>query len=302
MRKAWIAALALTGALTMGMTAMAESSGEAPTKPAMSQVFVKRSGSGEGYMGPDVGYSGGHKTVEYAGEAPGNPSGAGEGAGYAAAAAGVVPADADKIAAVGGFLDPMDLGNQMKYVPYPMGDLAKEYPNLKSPVGQLQVKKHGITMTADVINGAFPKSGDMGQLLSGLFDKDKEGNPSAEGTFKVMLFNQMLEKAPTVVNQKILESIAQIRKQTGEPVPFSIAHVEFRSVESLHLVKTERMVYTTGTRVLAYFDGWVFPMYVKAFVWQDGDNYRFVGIFAGDSQKDAALEAGGAMMEKIVNN
>lgn len=356
MKKKWITALALTGALTMGMTAMAEDAGAASAEQAAGQgivkqadgfgygpgpedsgeapgagvgeagegvsgiagtgagsgagytgkrvVFVKASdeegasgtGSGEGYMGPDVGYSG-RPNVDVK-----DTRGESGAVSVSGAVSAHVAGDAGQIASLGAFLDKMDLGNHRKYVPYPMGDLEKEHPGLKSPVGQLQFTKNGITMTADVLNGSLPKTGQAGQMLSGLFDTDKKGNPSAEGAFKVMLFNQMLEKAPTVINEKILSIIADARKQTGEPIPFSIAHVDFRSVEPLHRVKTEKTVYTTGTRVLIYFDGWVFPMYLKAYVWQDGDNYRFVGITAVDSQKDAALEAGGALMEKIVYN
>lgn len=275
MKKTWIAALALTGALVTGVNVWAEDAQTAMDKVPERSVIIVNRGAGAG-------------------------SGTGTGYGVVAEAAAKAP-EASQLASVGAFLDQMDLGNHMSYVPYPMGDLAKEHPDLKSPIGQLQVRKNGITMTADVLN--FQKStADMKGIMSGLFVKGKDGQVSAEGAFKTMLFNQMLEKAPTVINEKILEGIADVRKRTGEPIPFSIAHVEFRSVEPLHLVKTDQMVYTTGTRVLAYFDGWIIPMYLKAYVWQEGDNYRFVGIFASDSQKEAALDAGGEMMERIMKN
>lgn len=276
MRKS-IWALALTGALMMGMPAFAEDAGAA-------------SGAGVG--------------MEDAASAA--QAGSGMGIGYAASVTGIGPsgvmasAKAHEIGDVGAFLDAMDLGNHIRYVPYPLGEKDKENPQAKSPVGQLQVKRDGLLMTADVVNGSMPKDSDGGKLLEGLFDRDKEGNPAAEGTFKVMLFNQMLEKAPAVVNQKLLDLVGEARKRTGEPIPFSIAHIEFRGVEALHLVKTDRMVYTTGARVFVYFDGWVIPLYVKGYVWKHEDTYRFVGVWSTDSQKEAALEGAGALMEQVI--
>lgn len=270
MRKGNIGALALAGALVMGMPVFAENVG--------AGVVMTEGASGVG---------------------------SGTAIGYAASVTGIGPsgvmaeAKAHQMGDVGAFLDPMDLGSHMKYVPYPMKDQENDGDSAKSPVGQLQVKKNGILMTADVVN--FSKSGaDVDQFMSGLFEKDGKGNLAAEGTLKVMLFNQMLEKAPAVVNQKLLDFVGEARKRTGEPIPFSIAHIEFRDVEALHLVKTEKMVYTTGGRVFVYFDGWVIPMYMKGYVWQHGSEYRFVCVWSTDSQREAALSGAGALMEQAV--
>lgn len=226
-------------------------------------------------------------------------AGAGEGAGIADTVASQELIKETKVLQeAGAFLGPMNVGNHMKYVEYPLGDMLKNYPGLHSPIGQLQVKRDGITMTADVVNFTVPK--DMGNgSLSGLFTLDKEGKPSAEGTLKVLLFNQFLEKAPAFFNEKILEGVSLARKQTGEPIPYSIMHVDFRSVEPLHRMKGDRIVYTTGSRVLLYVDGWIFPMYMKAYLYKEGNDYRAIGLFAADSVKTEAIEGGNELIHKL---
>lgn len=279
--RAWITAAMLTGALFLGMPAEASDSGAAAA------------GSGRVETAAGVGYG------------PSGESGAGEGAGFAETAvdnvSAAVPGLAEEAKALkeaGAFLDSRNLGNHMKYVAYPFIDVVKDHPGLYSPIGQLQVKKDGITMTADVVNFTVPKR-DGQQMLDGLFTVDKEGNPSAEGTLKILLFNQALGKAPAFLNERILEGIAMARKRMGEPIPYSIMHVDFRSVEPLHRMNGDRTVYTTGSRILLYADGWIFPMYIKAYLYKEGDDYRTLGIFASDSVKTEAIEGGNQLIHQL---
>lgn len=258
--RAWMTAAVLTGALFLGMPAEASESG--------------------------TGYGSAEKL------------GAGTAVDSVSAAVPGLAGEAKAFKDTGAFLSNRSLGNHMKYVEYPIKDLVKGDPDLHSPIGQLQVKKDGITMTADVVNFTVPK-GDGQQMLDGLFTVDKEGNPSAEGALKILLFNQALGKAPAFLNEKILEGIAMMRKQTGEPIPYSIMHIDFRSVEPLQRMKGDRTVYTTGSRVLLYVDGWIFPMYMKAYLYKEGDDYRAIGIFASDSVKTEAIEGGNQLIHQL---
>lgn len=211
-----------------------------------------------------------------------------------------------------GFLPAMELGDGASY--HPM-DIRGIDPSLTAApcLGQLRITGDGITQTADVLN-LETRDSQLDVLLSGLFGGEDgrtvtaEGvqklpcvdqrqvvlTVTAEGVQKIAAFNHMLGNAGAMMNQSILEAIAQLRRETGEPMPYSILHTELRSVEALHLMAgTDGVpVYTTGSRVLVYVDGWLFPTYVKGYLWKADGSYRAVFLWCNDSQKDAVREAG----------
>lgn len=227
----------------------------------------------------------------------------GAGTGFGASQKGLAVTDAADAFAVnlsrmGGFLTDRDLGGGVSYhglsPAWPDGE---ERPAGPMPFGQLQIRQNGLVMTADVVNISIPKN--EGALAASLFRKDENGNVSPEGQAQVALFNAMLGSAGPVINGKILDVIAQVRKEMKDPIPYSFAHVELRSVEALHSMTGERLVYTAGTRVLLYVDGWILPVYLKGYLYEEGNTYRLIAVIANDSVKDAARAAGDRLMEKL---
>lgn len=196
-----------------------------------------------------------------------------------------------------GFLTAMDLGDGISYHPMDFSEFA---PDGKGPMmmGQLRIERDGVMQTADVVNleGASPE---LDEALRGLFGADGR-TVTPEGVQKIAVFNHLLGNAGAMLNQALLEGIARVRRETGEPMPYSIVHTELRSVEALHLMQDtgDALVYTTGGRVLLYLDGWVFPQYMKAYLWKDGDSYRLIAVGSNDSQKDAAQEAGDRLVRR----
>lgn len=190
-----------------------------------------------------------------------------------------------------GFLPAMDLGGHMSYHPMDFSEIAPETAGAPVMWGQLRIERDGILETADVVNLTFA-SPEMDQALRGLFPEGGLPLP-AEGVQKMALFNRMLGNAGAILNEAILEGIASARRETGEPMPYSILHTELRSTEPLHCMDgmDGALVYTAGSRVLFYVDGWIFPQYVKAYLWKDGGAYRLIAVCANDSQKDSVREA-----------
>lgn len=224
-----------------------------------------------------------------------------------AAALSVLSEELDGAASAGvigevpeGFLTAADLGDGMSYHPLDLAAVLPEAAETPMMVGQLRTERDGITQTADVLN-LEGRSPEMDALFSGLFGADGK-TVTPEGVQKIAAFNHMLGNAGAMLNQVILESIAETRRETGEPMPYSILHTELRSVETLHLMRDtgDALVYTTGGRVLLYVDGWVFPQYVRAYLWKSGDRYRLIAVSANDSQKDAAQEAGDRLVRRCV--
>ncbi len=199
-----------------------------------------------------------------------------------------------------GFLEAADLGDGMSYHPLDLSSFMPEAAGAPVMIGQLRTERDGITQTADVLN-LEGRSPEMDALFAGLFGADGK-TVTPEGVQKIAAFNHMLGNAGAMLNQAILESIAETRRETGEPMPYSILHTELRSVEALHLMRDtgDALVYTTGGRVLLYMDGWVFPQYVRAYLWKSADGYRLIAVSANDSQKDAAQEAGDRLVRRCV--
>ena len=214
----------------------------------------------------------------------------------------VVSDDLDAAASVGVIgaadlrpLPAMKLSDTMEYVPFQLTDeKGKEIP---IPFGQLRIREGGILETAGVVCVTLPDDQELSAALSGLFDK--EDGPTAEGVMKIGLFNMMLGKAEPMMNAFLLEQIGKLRETSGEPVPYSIAHIELRSTEALRAMQREPLIYTTGTRALIYADGWIIPVYLKAYLFKEDGAYRAALLFTNDSEKDAAQRAGDLLMKRL---
>lgn len=162
------------------------------------------------------------------------------------------------------------------------------------PVGQIHLRQKDIDMTANVISFASDAP-EIDEALAGVFASDENGNVGKECVDALKVFNEKLTGLPLAANLGILKAVEGIRAATGKDIPYSIFYTDFRAVESLHLLRAPTRIATTGVRLYLYADGWVIPMYVKAYVWQEDEGYRFLLTFSADNEKDPLIKASDAL-------
>lgn len=199
-----------------------------------------------------------------------------------------------------GFLKDMPLGEGMSYHALSrdsMTWMGKGESAEPLPFGQIQIRRDGLLMTADVVNLSIPKQ--EGAPVAAIFERQDNGTLSPAGQARIELFNAMLGSAGSVINGSILDFIAEARREMKDPIPYSFAHVDVRSIEPLHPMSGKRLVYTAGTRVFLYMDGWIFPVYLKGYLYEEGNTYRLIAVIANDSVKDAARAAGEALVKTL---
>lgn len=199
--------------------------------------------------------------------------------------------NADLIGAVLGnekFLEEMKLSSAARYVPFRLTESKRDLP-----MGQLQIKKNGTTSVVYVLNCVLSEK-ETKEHIAPLF---AEGSSSERGLL-LLVVNAAATQAEGMLNEKILEGIEALRKEWKDPIPYNVARVELRDIEPLHETE-ERRAYTAGVRFFAYADGWVVPMYVKAYLYPDGKDYRVVGLLANDSERKEAKEAGDLLIAKL---
>ncbi len=161
-------------------------------------------------------------------------------------------------------------------------------------MGQIWLSQKDVDMTAQVIS-FMSDAPEIEEEFAGVFASDENGNVGKECVDALKKFNMKLSTLPLSVNMGILKAVEDIRAATGKDVPYSIAYADFRAVESLHLLRAPTRIATTGVRLYLYADGWVIPMYVKAYVWQEDEGYRFLLTFSADNEKDPLIKASDAL-------
>lgn len=286
-QRKWIIAAVLAACLSCGGMAGAAEPDGAALGLGMSQ-------KGTAAMETDGVGAGTAAAVEPSGSA---------GTGFGPSPKGTAVTDAADVLAgslsrMGGFLTDQDLGGGMSYHSLtPAWPDGEEHPAGPMPFGQIQIRRDGILMTADVVNLSIPQN--EGAPVAEIFETQGNGEVFPKGRAQIALFNAMLANAGPVINGKILDIIAQVRREMKDPIPYSFAHVELRSIEPLHAMKGTRLVYTAGTRVLLYVDGWIVPVYLKSYLYEEGQSYRLITVIANDSVKDAARAAGEALITEL---
>ena len=158
------------------------------------------------------------------------------------------------------------------------------------PVGQIYVSQKDVDMTAYVLTFASDAP-EVADALDGVFTLDENGQVGKECVEALRVFNEKLVALPVAANMGILKAVEGIRAATGEDIPYSMFYTDFRAVESLHLLRAPVRIATTGVRLYLYADGWVLPMYVKAYVWPEDGGYRFLLTEMADAEKDALTDA-----------
>ena len=160
----------------------------------------------------------------------------------------------------------------------------------KLPVGQIQLSQKDVDMTANVFSFTC-SAPEIDEALAGVFVSDEDGNVGKECVDALQAINEKLAGLPLAANMAILKAVEGIRAATGEDIPYSLFYTDFRAVESLHLLRAPVRIATTGVRLYLYADGWVVPMYVKGYVWQENKGYRFLLSVMADDEKDALIKA-----------
>ena len=184
------------------------------------------------------------------------------------------------------FLDDISFSKNVNFAAFHRPDTGE-----LAPVGQLQMKKGGRDMVAEVLT-VSSRDKRLDPYLAKIFESDKNGNVTENVVKALADFNQKLSAMPLATNAGILKAVGELREMTGQEIPFSIAYTDFRTVESLHLLRTPERIATTGVRLFAYVDGWVFPVYVKGYVWKPNqEEYRFLFALMADNEKEELKQA-----------
>ncbi len=154
------------------------------------------------------------------------------------------------------------------------------------PAGQLQVSQNGRDMTAEVIP-FICRDEEIEKYVGGIFTPNENGNVSEACLKTLEICNEKLAALPLAANMGAVKAIETLRQTTGKDIPYSTLYMDFRSMESLHLLRAPVRVATTGARIFLYADGWVIPMYVKGYVWKmPGGEYRLMVALMADNEKD----------------
>ncbi len=160
--------------------------------------------------------------------------------------------------------------------------------------GQIFLTEKDVDMMAYVASFAS-HAPEVKKALAGVFASDENGNVGKECVEALKDFNENLASYPLAFNMSILKAVEGLRAATGEDIPYSLFYADFRSMESIHLLRAPVRIATTGARLYLYADGWVIPMYVKAYVWQEDGGYRFLLTEMDDAEKDPLLKASDAL-------
>ena len=160
--------------------------------------------------------------------------------------------------------------------------------------GQIFLTEKDVDMTAYVCSFAS-RAPEVKKALAGVFASDENGNVGKECVEALKDFNEDLASYPLAFNMTILQAVEGLRAATGEDIPYSLFYADFRSMESIHLLRAPVRIATTGARLYLYADGWVIPMYMKVYVWQEDGGYRFLLTEMADAEKDSLLKASDAL-------
>lgn len=130
------------------------------------------------------------------------------------------------------------------------------------PFGELIVKKD-VTAMAFVINFIIP--GDQVPVeMKALFENDGAGRP-AETAKKVMASaNMVLYSAEAMMNDAFRSGIALENKYKIEKLPLDFATVQIKDIEPVQ--RKEKNVCTFGGRFLGQVDGFIMPLYFRAYI------------------------------------
>lgn len=150
------------------------------------------------------------------------------------------------------------------------------------PFGELIVKKD-VTAMAFVINFIIPGN-QVPAEMKALFENDGAGQP-AETAKKVMASaNMVLYSAEAMMNDAFRSGIAFENKYKIEKLPLDFATVQIKDIEPVQ--RKEKNVCTFGGRFLGQVDGFIMPLYFRAYIIKKGENCRILGVVTSDAERE----------------
>lgn len=190
----------------------------------------------------------------------------------------------------------MHLGKDTEFIPVcytnPEGAVTDERGNRPGlpwkdgdtlPFGELIVKKD-VTAMAFVINFIIPGN-QVPVEMKELFENDGAGQP-AETAKKVMASanNMVLYNAEAMINGAFRSVIELENKYKIEKLPLDFATVQIKDIEPVQ--RKEKNVCTFGGRFLGQVDGFVMPLYFRAYIIKKGENCRILGVVTSDAERE----------------
>lgn len=189
----------------------------------------------------------------------------------------------------------MHIGKDAEFIPVrytnPKGAVTDERGNRPGlpwkdgdvlPFGELIVKKD-VTAMAFVINFIIPGNRVPAEMKA-LFENDGAGRP-AETAKKVMASaNMTLYSAETIMNGGFRSGIALENKYKKEKLPLDFATVQIKDIEPVQ--RNEKNVCTFGGRFLGQVDGFLVPLYFRAYIIKKGENCRILGVVTSDAERE----------------
>lgn len=189
----------------------------------------------------------------------------------------------------------MHLGKDTEFIPVrytnPKGAVTDERENQPGlpwkdgdvlPFGELIVKKD-VTALAFVINFIIPGN-QVPAEMKALFENDGAGQP-AETAKKVMASaNMILYSEEAMMNDGFRSGIVLENKYKKEKLPLDFATVQIKDIEPVQ--RKEKNVCTFGGRFLGQVDGFIMPLYFRAYIIKKGENCRILGVVTSDAERE----------------
>ena len=181
----------------------------------------------------------------------------------------------------GSFLQGLSLPKYMHYEPFSLFP-PESHGGLLTVMGE---KYSGTALTvSSVLKG--PKSA---QYFGGMF---LPHGYTQEAGNKMLSFNMALMKTENTMNEVFLNALAECRQDTGMELPYNFLAVDMLHVEQLHRVQENPRVYSFSLRPAISADGFILPLFIRGYVCNMDDAYRFLFLVSPDSEKDLFSMAG----------
>lgn len=181
------------------------------------------------------------------------------------------------------FLSHVSLPKHMQYEPLAKGDSV-----FARHMGTVTVEGKKYTAGALAIGATF-KGKASDDYFGGMFLP--EGHTRESGA-RMLAFNVGLLKLESAMNEVFLHAVDEVRRDTGERLPYDFLTVDMVHVEQLHTLKGGPKTYSFSIRPVFSVDGWMVPLFIRGFASKVDGSYRFLFLAAADSERDIVERAG----------
>lgn len=181
------------------------------------------------------------------------------------------------------FLNHAALPKNVYYEPLARGDSV-----FARHMGTMTVKGKKYTAGALAVGADF-KGKESDDFFGGMFLP--KGHSPAAGA-RMLAFNVALLKLESTMNEVFLHAVDEVRRDTGEKLPYDFLTADMVHVEQLHTLKGSPKTYSFSIRPVFSADGWMVPLFIRGFAAKVDDSYRFLFLAAPDSERDMVERAG----------